>query len=326
MAVLCSQPQLWASAAAPERQDVVLTSMEKELQRAKGELGKLTPAAYFISYTVYDQQVSFVVGMNGSLVTSTSGRKRMADVIMRVGTPALDNAHGENRPSAIKTETLPLDDDPDAIAHALWRLTFSEYRKASTAFLNVQTKSQVKAKEDDLSADFQQGDGADSTPITRRWRPLRNRRRWRTFVRRFSAAFRNYPYIYSSGVMVTGEKSLQRFVSSEGGRVVTPDTVIRVVIQAETRAEDGMELMRVETLQADSMDKLPGAAEIDAKVEQIATGSEGSARSSGGRALRWPRTSLRPGLRVSSSMKCWGTDWKASGSAATKRDRLSPRS
>ncbi len=73
---------------------------------------------------------------------------------MRVGTPALDNAHGENRPSAINTDTLPLDDDPDAIAHALWRLTFSEYRKASTAFLNVQTKSQVKAKEDDLSADF----------------------------------------------------------------------------------------------------------------------------------------------------------------------------
>ncbi len=70
--------------------------------------------------------------------------------------------------------------------------------------------------------------------------------------------------------MVTGEKSLQRFVSSEGGRVVTPETVIRVVIQAETRAEDGMELMRVETLQAESMDKLPAAAEIDAKVEQIA--------------------------------------------------------
>ena len=85
--------------------------MEKELQRAKGELGKLTPAAYFISYTVYDQQVSFAVGINGSLVTSTTGRKRMADVIMRVGTPALDNAHGENRPSAINTETLPLDDD-----------------------------------------------------------------------------------------------------------------------------------------------------------------------------------------------------------------------
>ena len=267
-ATLCSQPYAFAS-AAPAKQDIVLESMEKELQRAKGELGKLTPAAYFISYTVYDQQVSLAVGMNGSLITSTTGRKRMADVIMRVGAPALDNAHGPNRPSAINTETLPLDDDANAIAHALWRLTFSEYRKASSAFLNVQTKSLVKAKEDDLSADFSKETAqshADYTEVA----PAPEQKAMEDFARRFSAAFGKYSYIYSSGVMVTGEKTLQRFVSSEGGRVVMPDTTIRVAIQAQTRAEDGMELMRVETFQADSMDELPGAAEIDAKVERMA--------------------------------------------------------
>ena len=109
-AILCSQPQAWAS-AKPAKEDVVLSSMEKELKRAQGELGKLTPAAYFMSYTVYDQQVVLALGMNGSLITSTTGRKRLADVTMRVGSPALDNAHAENRPSAINTETLPLDDD-----------------------------------------------------------------------------------------------------------------------------------------------------------------------------------------------------------------------
>jgi predicted Zn-dependent protease len=70
--------------------------------------------------------------------------------------------------------------------------------------------------------------------------------------------------------MVSGETSLERFVSSEGGRVVTPATSVRVVIQAETRAEDGMELMRVETFQAESMSQLPKAAEIEAKVEVMA--------------------------------------------------------
>lgn len=200
-AILCGPPQAWASAATG-RQDVVMTSMEKELQRAKGELGKLTPAPYFISYTVYDQQASFAVGMNGSLVSGSSGRKRMADVIMRVGAPALDNGHGESRPSAINTETLPFDDDPDAIAHALWRLTFSEYRKASTAFLNVQTKSQVKAKEDDLSADFSKeraqthADYGDAAPAPQQ-------KEMENFARRFSAGFRNYPYIYSSAVVVS---------------------------------------------------------------------------------------------------------------------------
>jgi hypothetical protein len=267
---LCSTPPVWATAATPAKQDVVLASMEKELQRAKGELSKLTPAAYFMSYTVYDQQVSLAVGMNGSLMLSTTGQKRVADVIMRVGSPALDNAHGENRPSAINTETLLLDDDAGAIAHALWRLTFSEYRRASTAFLNVQTKSQVKAKEDDLSADFSK-ENAQVRPDYKVVAPAPEQKDLDAFVRRFSAAFGKYPYIYSSNVVVTGEKSLRRFVSSEGGRVVTPEMVIRVSIQAETRAEDGMELMRVETFQTDSMNKLPSPAEIDAKVERMAT-------------------------------------------------------
>jgi len=269
IAILCSQPQAWASAAEPAKQDAVITTMEKELLRAKGELSKLTPAAYFISYTVHDQQASFAVGMNGSLVTSSTGRKRLADVIMRVGSPAMDNAHGDNRPSAINTETLPLDDDADAIAHALWRLTFNEYRKASTAFLNVQTKSQVKAKEDDLSADFS-NETAQTHTNYKQVAPAPEQKAMEAFVRRFSAAFVKYPYIYSSGVAMTSEKSLQRFVSSEGGRVVMPDTVIRVAIQAETRAEDGMELMRVETFQADAMDKFPSPAEIDATVQRMA--------------------------------------------------------
>jgi len=267
-ATLCGLPQVWAS-TAPAKDDVVLGSMEKELKRAQGELGKLTPAVYFMSYTVYDEQMVLALGMNGSLITSTTGRKRMADVIMRVGSPALDNAHAENRPSAINTDTLPLEDDAQGIAHALWRLTFTEYRKASTAFLNVQTKSQVKAKEDDLSADFSK-ETAQTHADYKEVAPAPEQKEMETFVRRFSAAFQKYPYIYSSAVMVTGEKSLQRFVSSEGGKVVTPDTMVRVVIQAETRAEDGMELMRVETMQAVSMSKLPGAVEIDARVEQMA--------------------------------------------------------
>lgn len=269
-AILCGLPTANAFATASAGQnDVVLTGMEKELQRARRELGKLTPAPYFISYTVYDDQMVFVIGANGSLVTSTTNRKRTADVIMRVGTPALDNAHDESRPSAINSETLPIDGGASSIAHALWQLTFGEYRRASAAFLNVQTKSQVKAKEDDLSADFSK-EAAQVHANYQEVAPAPEQKDMETFVRRFSAAFAKYPYIYASGVVVTGEKSLRRYVSSEGSRIVTPDTVIRVAIRAETRAEDGMELMRVETMQAETMDKLPSAAEIDAKVERMA--------------------------------------------------------
>jgi predicted Zn-dependent protease len=256
-------------AAAPAKPDVVLNGMEKELARAKAELGKQSPAAYYISYAVQDQTALSAVGINGSLVNSSTTSRRSGDVIVRVGSPAMDNSHGEHRTSAINSEALPLDEDPRAIAHALWRITYSEYRKAAASFANVQTSSQLKAKEDDLSADFSTEKAAVSVDY-HEVPPLPEQKRLEEFVRRGSASFRNYPYIYSSGVVVNGERSLRRYVSSDGGRIVAPSMSLRIVIQAQTRAEDGMELMRVETMQLESANKLPSAADVDALVEKMA--------------------------------------------------------
>ena len=116
--------------------EVLLSTMKQELNRATGELKNHDPASYFLSYSVYDQEVVLAVAAQGSLITSTRLRHRAAAVIMRVGTPALDNTHEQNRVSALSSGTLSLADDPDAIARVLWRLTYSEYRKASLAYLN----------------------------------------------------------------------------------------------------------------------------------------------------------------------------------------------
>ena len=48
-----------------------------------------------------------------------------------------------------------------------------------------------------------------------------------------------------------------------------PGAVSRLVIQGETRADDGMELMRVESFQAPSPDQLPSDAELAVKVGKI---------------------------------------------------------
>ncbi|MGA3328504.1 MAG: hypothetical protein ABSF45_28990, partial [Terriglobia bacterium] len=113
--------------------DVLLSTMERELQRARDQLGKLDPPAYFMSYAVHDQSAAMVIGSQGSLVNSTHTRTRTADVVIRVGSSALDNSHQKNRSSAISSGELPLDNDVDAVAHVLWQLTYGEYRKASKA-------------------------------------------------------------------------------------------------------------------------------------------------------------------------------------------------
>src|SRR5204862_887079 len=96
--------------------DPVLKAMQDEIKRATTELGKSEQAPYFLSYTVYDQDFVVLVGAYGSLLNSVSAQRRQADITMRVGTPELDNTHGQSRPSGVSSGTLPLGNDQDAIA------------------------------------------------------------------------------------------------------------------------------------------------------------------------------------------------------------------
>jgi predicted Zn-dependent protease len=244
--------------------------MQAELQRAQTSLVKLDPASYFLSYSVYDESMAVVLGSEGSLVNSTRARRRAAQVTMRIGTAALDNSHGVNRASASTAGALPLEDDRDAIAHELWRLTYEEYRKASKAYLNVKTNTQVQAQEEDTSPDFSRENPpshADYTEVA----PAPDQRALERLARECSSYFRDYPYIYSSGAIITAQRIRFHFVSTEGNHVVAPSAYIRVAIHAETRADDGMELIRVETFQAESLDHLPKEAEIAVQVKKMAT-------------------------------------------------------
>ena len=258
-----------APPAANEKPDVLLATMQQELQRAQSNLGKLDPAPYYLSYSVYDQNVSVAIGTQGGLVNSTNARRRSADVTMRVGSPALDNSHEQSRASAISPGALALDDDRDAIARELWRLTYEEYRKASNAYSNVKTNKDVQAAEEDTSPDFSE-EKSTSHADYKDLAPAPDHKALEKMARDYSALFRKYSYVYSSTVVITAQETRLRFASTEGHHVVTPGSIIRMSIEAATIATDGMELMRVETFQAESLNHLPPASEIAAHVERMA--------------------------------------------------------
>ena len=170
---------------------VLLATLEKELQRGQAELGKLDPAPYFTSYTVTNGETLTVMGAQGGVLTSNREHRRTADVSMRIGKPALDNTHGSERSSGITTGQLPIEDDPDAIARTLWRLTYDEYRKASKAYTSVKTKTAVRAKDEDESPDFsieKPSSYIDKTAAA----PFPEPKAWEDLARRYSAAFRRY--------------------------------------------------------------------------------------------------------------------------------------
>lgn len=260
----------WSAPAGEKGQGVLLATMEAELERAKTSLQKSDPAPYFISYEVYDQHTLMVAGTYGTIVTSNAGNRRWADVTMRVGSPAMDNTHNESRDSGITSGALPLADDRDALARTLWELTDREYRRAAPAYAKVLTNSSVQAAEEDKSPDFSQE--APQEHIETPPAPLAlHQKEWEDKVRNYSALFRKYPEIYSSTVTLQVEQTTSYFVSSEGTKVETPGLMARLVVEANTRADDGMDLVRVETFESATPEGLPSEKELDAKEEKMAS-------------------------------------------------------
>jgi TldD protein len=256
------------SLAGPD--DLLLAIMEKELHRGQSELAKQDPAPYFTSYNVTDGESLVILSAQGGILNSTHTRRRAADVSMRIGAPALDNTHGQERNSGITPGQLPQQDDPDAIARVLWKLTYEQYRKARQAYGNVKTRSAVRAKDDDDSPDFSE---EKASTYVEKTAPVGfpEQKAWEELARRYSATFRQYPQIEESLVFLYATKSNSYLVSTEGTKIVTADAIFRIMIQAETRADDGMQLVRVETFQFSDPKKVPSEAEVAASAKKMAS-------------------------------------------------------
>ncbi|HVJ08904.1 MAG TPA: metallopeptidase TldD-related protein [Acidisarcina sp.] len=261
---------------------VLLDAMTAELDRAMADLGKpsdplhaaKTPQSpYFLSYSASDVQSVGITAQFGALVSSQGNHSRSVDVLVRVGDEKLDNTHGNHRSSALNTVALPLNDDRRAIQRSLWWATNEGYGNALHNYLQVKTETQVRAKEEDSSPDFSREPAqvAIHPPAPA---PAVNASQWEQRMRSLSAVFRSYPEIYSNLVSLQVNNETRYFVSSEGARVVTPHRLARIIVYAGTRAEDGMDLFRARTFEAETADGLPAQPALEAAVRQLAISLE----------------------------------------------------
>ncbi|NUQ28235.1 MAG: peptidase U62 [Acidobacteriaceae bacterium] len=270
-------PAVVSASGAPStpQPSALLDTMHTELNRAMDSLGKgeQQPHPYFISYEVADASSLNLVAQYGAIVTTSQGHRRVADVQVRIGSPALDNTHGDHRTSALTTINLPLTDDKEAIARSLWFATNRGYGKALDGYLKVKTETQVRAKEEDASPDFSVEKSTDSE--TKAVAPLATDvEAWKTRLREISASFKPYKNIFFNYVALTASNETDYFTSSEGTRIANPYTTARLVVVARARADDGMDLFRVETFEADSLDHLPDQKAVLEKLTALAKNLE----------------------------------------------------
>ncbi len=272
---------------------ILLDAMTTELHRAFSSLGhgsaspSSTPVGapttgtpndkqlppYFLSYAVSDASAVMIRAQYGALAGSGSNHVRLADIQVRIGSSKLDNTHGEYRGSAVNTVELPVVDDREAIARSLWVATNGGYGNAVDNYLRVQTEAQVRAKEEDTSPDF--STEPPQVSIAKPAPPLAiDRPAWEQRVRAVSRVFRDYPDVYRNLVLFTVQNETDYFVSSEGSRVVTPHLQARLVILAVTRADDGMDLFRDQTFEAETADGLPSQSDLESAARTLGTSLE----------------------------------------------------
>jgi predicted Zn-dependent protease len=251
---------------------VLLDAMTTELHRAFTSLGKqgddkqLPP--YFLSYAVSEATYVGIRAQYGALADSSSNHVRTADVQVRLGDPKLDNTHGTHRGSAVNSMELPLTDDREALERTLWLATNTGYGTALDNYLRVKTEAQVRAKEEDTSPDFSQ-----QTPQTYIGKPappvVVDKAVWERRVTDLSKIFRDYPDVYQNVVLLTVQNETDYFASSEGSKIVTPHLAARLVAFAVTRADDGMDIFRAQTFEAETVDELPAQAELEAAMREL---------------------------------------------------------
>jgi len=268
-------PSIAQQALAPKT-PVLLDAMTTELHRAFTSLGKQATGKdvdkqlppYFLSYSVSDASTATVRAQYGAVVDSSANRARVADIQVRLGEPKLDNTHGTHRGSAVNSMQLPLTDDREALARSLWMATNTGYSTALDNYLRVKTEAEVRAKEEDTSPDFSKEEpqthlGTPAPPVEV------DRAAWGERVAALSKIFREYPDVTQNMVMLTVQNETDYFASSEGSRVVTPHLAARLVVFAVSRADDGMDLFRAQTFEAETVKGLPGQAELEVAIHEL---------------------------------------------------------
>jgi len=256
---------------------ILLNAMTTELNRAftslgKQESGKQLPP-YFLSYSVSDAGAVVIRAQAGALVDSSTNRVRIADVQLRIGDPKLDNTHGTHRASAVTSAALPLNDDREALGRSLWLATNAGYGKALDSYMRVKTEAEVHAKEEDSSPDFSQE--APQVSLGKPAPPVKvDRAAWEQRVRSLSLVFRDYPDVNLSMVVFSAQNETDYYASSEGSQVVAPHLQARLVAVAMTRADDGMDLFRAQTFEAETAEGLPTEAEMEAGIRELGTSLE----------------------------------------------------
>lgn len=232
----------------PNAASPMLAVMAAENARWMNELRRRPDPAYYLAYQLVEQRVVSLEAEGGALTSDSDETTRNLDLDVRVGSPALDNTRalagddsGHNAPLS-RRGYVPFGDDPAALAHHLWLETDRRYREAALAL------TYVREDQATLSAEAAAPDFASAPPVVYTQAQAKlvfDKAAWSERLRDCSArALRGAATRGSCGVTFT-EQTVW-LVNSEGSRIQQSWTSAQLSVSVGVKADDGMNLARLE--------------------------------------------------------------------------------
>lgn len=265
-----------AAAADPPQPstDPLLTALQAELQRTMGVTAGSPDAPYFISYRVTEAAYASLRTRHGAVVERGQNHGRHLDISVRVGSHQLDSTHRlrDDRDffSALE-ESIPLslDGDSAALQSQIWSGTMRALYDAQERFVRVTTNQKVKVAERDRSGDF------SVEPPVQRVLPLAtltlDLTAWEATLKALSARIESDPNVEVGEVELHSSLRTITFVNSEGAHLRQTLPWVRISLQAQTSAEDGMDLSLYRWMDVADPTRLPTAAELQGWADAVRT-------------------------------------------------------
>jgi predicted Zn-dependent protease len=189
------------------------------------------------------------------------------DVTVRTGDPSFDNYRRVGTEQLRSTGvSIALDDNPAAIKQSVWLATDRVYRGASQRLIRLKSDDKLRAAPQDASGDFSTAPAQVHFSAAPKLKF--NTAEWETRLRKLSSEFNKYPGAINANVVVESQRVSKTMVNTEGTQIEEGRLFSRLMITANGKAADGMDLSTMETFEADDPARLPKDAQILAAVQK----------------------------------------------------------
>jgi predicted Zn-dependent protease len=166
------------------------------------------------------------------------------------------------------TSSIVIEDDYDALRHALWLSTDAAYKQSIEQLARKRAFVQNKIQDEQIP------DFSLERPATAISQPLTinvDDARWKKAVREWSAIFREFPKIQMSNVSLQIRLMHRYLVNNEGTRTLQPSVLVALEASAGMQAPDGLPIAHTLPFYARSLDQLPSHEAFTQSIRAMAT-------------------------------------------------------